>query len=398
MCEMLTSEQNERLTKVGPGTPCGNLLRQYWQVLCPVAEITAARPKKRIRILGEDLLLFRSAEGELVCIEEHCSHRNVSLYRGFIEEGGIRCCYHGWKFDCSGQCIERPFETVEPPPAAHLKTYPLATLGGLVFAFMGAGTPPVLPRWDVLVREDRPRSILVMPIHQCNWLQIQENTVDSVHSYYLHGHMARLDNVDLKDGAQGAFYYRTITAYDWRTSDLGIEKVLKYSDAPEIEVRPPLIFPNILRIPEGPREALHFRVPVDDENTRIIHVELLPAESAEVLPADATPFRYDPDGPIGDDVELNSFYLQDRVAWETQGVIADRSREVLGASDRGIVLFRRMLAEQIDRVERGEAPTVAVISPADRERMIDFSRDTLEWSWAEFKSRTMWDRATEPVA
>ena len=395
---MLTREQNERLTKVGPHTPCGNLLRRYWQAVCPVAEITPARPKKRIRILGEDLLVYRSAEGELVCIEEHCSHRNVSLYRGFIEEGGIRCCYHGWKFDCSGKCVERPFETADAPPAADMKTYPVTKLGGMLFVYMGPGAPPVLPRWDVLVREDRRRSILVMPTHDCNWLQIQENTVDSVHSYYLHGHSARLDDLELNRDGRGAFYYRTITGYDWRTCDLGVEKVLQYSDEPSIEVRPPLIFPNVLRIPEGPREALHFRIPIDDEHTRIIHVELLPANSGEPLPADQTPFVIEPDGPIGDDVILDTFYLQDRVAWETQGAIADRTHEVLGASDRGIVLFRRMLAEQIDRVERGEDPTVGVIAEADRDAMIDFSRDKLEWTWAEFKSRTIWDRAKEPVA
>jgi 5,5'-dehydrodivanillate O-demethylase len=394
---MLTSEQNDRLTKVGPGTPCGNLLRQYWQALCPVAEITVERPKKRVRILGEDLLLYRSAEGELVCIEEHCAHRNVSLYRGFIEKGGIRCCYHGWKYDCTGRCIERPFETTEPPPAANMKTYSVATLGGIVFIYMGTGRPPVLPRWDVLARDDRPRHILVMPIHDCNWLQIQENTVDSVHSYYLHAQMAEEEGVDLK-GGRSAFFNRHIVAYDWRVCEWGVEKVLKYNGDPLIEVRPPLIFPNILRIPEGPREALHFRVPVDDGKTRIIHVELLAAGSAELHAADATPFHYEPDYPLGDEIELDTFYLQDRAAWETQGVVTDRTREVLGASDRGIVLFRRMLSEQIDRVEHGEAPTVAVIRDSEASRTIDFSRDKLDWSWAEFKSRTMWDNAKEPVA
>ena len=397
---MLTTEQNDRFTKVGPGTPCGELLRRYWQPLCPAAEVTASKPKKRIRVLGEDLLVFRSAEGTLVCIEEHCSHRNVSLYRGFIEEGGIRCCYHGWKFDCSGKCIERPFETAEPPAAANMRTYPVETLGGLIFAYMGpdpAKAPP-LPRWDVLARTDRPRTVLVTPIHDCNWLQIQENTVDSVHSYYLHGHMAKEDNVDLQ-GARSPYYYRHIIAFDYRPCEWGIEKALLYDSAPELEVRPPLLFPNILRIPEGKREAMHFRVPVDDEHTRIIRVHLHAAGDGEIVPGDETPFAYEFDPPEwSEDSELNTFRRQDRIAWETQGEIADRSHEVLGASDRGIVMYRRMLAEQIDRVEKGLAPTVAVVSDDRRNETIDFTRGALRDDWPEFKNRTMFDVQKESVA
>jgi 5,5'-dehydrodivanillate O-demethylase len=395
---MLTHEQNERLTRVGPGTPCGELLRRYWQALCPVTELSTSKPKKRVRILGEDLLVYRSAEGKLLCIEEHCSHRAVSLYRGFIEDGGIRCCYHGWKFDCSGRCIERPFETSEAPAAANLRAYPVETLGGIAFVYMGpdpAKAPP-LPRWDVLARTDRPRKILVVPIHNCNWLQIQENTVDSVHSYYLHGHMAKEEGVDLEGGS--VFFYRHIVSYDWRTCEWGVEKVLKYNGAPEIEVRPPLIFPNVLRIPQGPGDTLHFRVPVDDEHTRIIRAELHPAGSGEIVPGDETPHEYEFDPPDwDDDAELNTFRRQDRVAWETQGTIADRSREVLGASDRGIVLYRRMLSEQIERVERGEDPTVAVIAESDRDRMIDFSQGALTWDWADLKNRTMWGVERERV-
>lgn len=394
---MLTHEQNERLIRVGPGMPCGELLRRYWQVLCPVAEITAAKPKKRVRILGEDLLVFRSGDGTLVCIEEHCSHRAVSLYRGFIEDGGIRCCYHGWKFDCSGRCVERPFEMSEAPVAANLRTYPVETLGGLIFVYMGpdATKAPPLPRWDILVRPGRSRKVFFLPIHDCNWLQIQENSVDTVHSYYLHGHMAKEDGVKL---AGGTFFYRRVVSYDWRTCKWGVEKVLKYTGEPEIEVRPPLIFPNLLRLPHGKGDTLHFRVPVDDEHTRVIVYEADPAGPDEVTPPDETPYVYEFDPPGWDeDARLDSVRRQDRIAWETQGVVADRSREVLGASDRGIVLYRRMLSEQIDRVERGEEPTVAVIAECDRDTMIDFSPATLTWDWADLRHRTIWGTELEPV-
>jgi 5,5'-dehydrodivanillate O-demethylase len=260
---------------------------------------------------------------------------------------------------------------------------------------------PLLPRWDVLVNTDRPRRILVMPEHDCNWLQIQENTVDSIHSYYLHGQMAQIEGEQSGEAFRNVskFYNRKIVSYDWRPCDWGIEKVLKYEDAPEIEVRPPLIFPNILRIPEGPRETLHFRVPVDDEHTRIFHVSINALGSAPPVPPDQTPYVYEESPPNYDTytAKLDNFYRQDRYAWESQGVIADRTHEVLGASDRGIVLYRRMLFEQIDRVERGEEPTIAMVRDPKQNDVITFMPGSLPWEWAEFKAQTIWSDAKEPV-
>jgi 5,5'-dehydrodivanillate O-demethylase oxygenase subunit len=373
---MLTREQNDRLTKVGPGTPGGELLRRYWQVLCPSGEITAAAPKKRVRLLGEDLLVYRGDNGDIACIAEHCLHRRASLFYGFIEPGGIRCCYHGWKYDAKGKCVVRPFEPGTPNTLA-LKSYPVQELGGLLFAYMGPdpARAPLLPRWDVLARTDRKRAIHVLPEHGCNWLQIQENTVDSVHTYYLHGHMSVVKN--LPTLAQGIYYYRPIDSYDWAVCEWGIEKTLSYGgDRPETEIRPPLIFPNLLRIPEGPVEAMHFRVPIDDNHTRIFWVGLIPGRADDPA-AGTTTFDYAPNKPLTDsDDELMTFYGQDRVVWETQGPVFDRSLETLGESDRGIVMFRRMLDEQIGRVERGEDPTVAVIRDPAKNSIITFESAT----------------------
>jgi 5,5'-dehydrodivanillate O-demethylase len=230
---------------------------------------------------------------------------------------------------------------------------------------------PLLPRWDVLARDDAKRNIIVLPVHNCNWLQIQENTVDTIHTYYLHGHMSVVKN--LPTLAQGGYFYRPITGYDWSVCRWGIEKTCTYGgDKPELEIRPPLIFPNILRIPEGPVEALHFRVPVDDTRTRIFWVGLRMGSG----PGETT-FEYVPEKPMSySDDELQTFYGQDRVVWETQGAVYDRTTENLGASDRGIVMFRRMLAEQIDLVERGEEPTVAVVRDEIENKMIVFESAT----------------------
>jgi 5,5'-dehydrodivanillate O-demethylase oxygenase subunit len=368
---MLTQAQNERLTRVGPGTPGGALLRRYWQPICPSGEITAENPKKRLRILGEDLLVYRDDAGALVCIEEQCAHRRASLFYGFIEPGGIRCCYHGWKYDNTGRCIERPFEPREAANKICLKTYPLQLLGDVVFVYMGPQPAPLLPRWDVLVRNDGHRAVVVLPIHECNWLQIQENAADSVHTYYVHGHNSAVRN--LPTLPISGYYYRPITSYDWSVSEWGIERTIAYGgDRPEIEIRPPLIFPNIVRIPEGPVEALHFRVPIDDTHTRIFWVGLRPAKAGSTDGATES-FQYAESLPLTyTDEDLATFYGQDRVVCETQGDILDRTKELLGTTDRGIGMFRRMLPEQIDRVERGEAPTVGVVRDEAQNEMITF--------------------------
>jgi len=371
---MVTKAENDRLTRVGAGTPGGELLRRYWQPLCPSGEITVANPKKRVRLLGEDLLVYRAESGEIACIAEHCAHRRASLFYGFIEPGGIRCCYHGWKYDKLGKCIVRPFEN-HARDDIRLAAYPVQELGGLLFAYLGPdpAQAPLLPRWDVLVRDDGKRTIVVMPVHACNWLQIQENTVDSVHTYYLHGHMSAVHN--LPTIGQGRYFYRPIRSYDWAVCEWGIEKTLVYGgDQPEMEIRPPLIFPNILRIPEGPVEAMHFRVPIDDDHTRIIWVGLRPGADGGSEPPT---FEYLGDKPFTYGTEeLQTFYGQDRIVWETQGAIFDRTRETLGDSDRGIVMFRDMLAEQIARVERGDEPTVAVVRDPERNEIIIFESAT----------------------
>ena len=374
---MITTAQNERLTRIGPGTPCGELLRRYWQPLCPAAEITSANPKKRIRIMGENLLVFRDGEGRIGCVEEFCKHRGASLYYGYVEECGIRCCYHGWKYDSSGQCVEQPFEpkTSRLKDEIRLKAYPVQKLGGLLFAYMGPdpARAPLLPRWDVLVREDGKREIKMFPTHHCNWLQIQENTADSTHTFFLHGVM------DQKLGLKHPFapyYRRPIEKLEFSNCEWGIDKVIVYGgDVPEKEVRPPLIFPNILRIPNGPMEVLHWRVPIDDVSTRIVFVAFTPSRDAAVRTRedDEIPYTYLPAMKTADgEYDLKTFFSQDQMAQESQGAIYDRSNENLGVSDRGIVLLRKMLLDQIERVERGEDPTVAVVRDPQRNRMIDF--------------------------
>ena len=375
---MLTAEKNARLTQVGPDTPGGKLLRRYWQALWPACDFTAERPKKRLKVLDEDLVVYRGEDGSFGCVAERCTHRGCSLYYGFLEGSAIRCAYHGWKFERDGSCVEQPFEPAGSTykDRVHQRAYPVQELGGLLFVYMGPQPAPLLPRWDTLVRKDGTRLIEIRPTLTCNWLQAQENTADSTHTYYLHGHTMAQKGITWESAR---YYYRPIVSYDFSLCEWGITKTLVYGgDQPEEEVRPPLIFPNILRIPEGRNERQHWRVPIDDTSTRIIVMQFQPNDSGEDEPPQAVvPMQIMPDdkGPDGE-YALDNFNSQDRMAWETQGAVYDRTREHLGVTDVGVVMLRKLLDEQIAIVEAGGEPMAVLRDPAKNE-MISFTSHSL---------------------
>src|SRR6201986_4835730 len=187
---MITPAMNERLTRVGPGTPCGELMRRYWLPVAPFAQLLE-NPVRKVRLLGEDLVLYRDRRGTLGLIGDRCLHRRVDLQFGIPDACGLRCPYHGWMYDAPGPgtCPERPLEA-QPPRAINRKLpgYPVQELGGLVFAYLGPQPAPALPRWDLFVWPNAVRQIGIMHI-DCNWLQCHENTGDPTHSAWAHGHM-----------------------------------------------------------------------------------------------------------------------------------------------------------------------------------------------------------------
>jgi 5,5'-dehydrodivanillate O-demethylase oxygenase subunit len=363
---MLTAEENALLAQIGPGTPAGALLRRYWQPLCVAAELTAEQPVQRVTIMGEDLVVFRDRQGQYGCLAEHCAHRGVSLYYGFVEDCGIRCAYHGWKFRTTdGQCLEQPFEPAGSTyrDRVRQRAYPVQKLAGFLWVYMGPEPAPLLPRWDVLVREDGERRLEVRPI-DCNWLQAMENTVDFTHTYYLHGHTMYLRGIQ-RGGV--AYFYRPIERYGFKTFEWGIYKYWTYGgERGESAMGIPLIFPNILRVFEDRSLSMHWRVPIDDTHLRIMRVLFKPSPDGSRVEQPADPpaahlgtFRA-PDG----EYDLCDFPAQDKMAWETQGPLYDRATEHLGASDRGIIMLRKMLREQIEIVARGGEPMALVRDPA----------------------------------
>ena len=186
---MLTAEANERLTRVGPGTPMGELMRRYWIPVRPTAQLLEEEVMA-VRILGEDLVLFRSADGQMGLVGDRCPHRMTEMRYGIPDVGGLRCCYHGWMFNPAGQCIETPLEAAHDPfkDRIRIKGYPVQEMGGLVWAYMGPEPTPLLPPWDLFVMPNSLRQIGIMNL-ECNWLQCHENTGDPTHSVYLHGNL-----------------------------------------------------------------------------------------------------------------------------------------------------------------------------------------------------------------
>ena len=181
---MLTAEMNQRMTGTGPGTPGGSFLRSYWFPIAAVADLDT-EPVQPIRLLGEDLTLFRTLKGELGLIAQRCAHRALPLMYGIPDETGLRCAYHGWIYNTEGRVVDMPFEPACLP--LQVTSYPVEALGGLVFTYMGPEPRPLLPRWEAFVREGRDTRINFTPL-PCNYVQCMDNSMDPVHFEYLHGH------------------------------------------------------------------------------------------------------------------------------------------------------------------------------------------------------------------
>jgi 5,5'-dehydrodivanillate O-demethylase len=362
---MLTAEENERLSHVGPGTPMGDLLRRYWH---PVAAASELEPESvlAVRLLGEDLALYQTEQGKLGLVSERCAHRGASLAYGIPEEDGLRCPYHGWKYAATGQCVDQP---AEPPESTFknrvcIPAYPVQALGGFIWAYLGPQPTPLLPRYDLLVLDNLEREIgwTYLP---CNWLQIMENSMDPVHLEYLH---TRYFNYLLRhQGKKPTMQQRHHVKIGFDVFDFGITKRRlldgETEDAEGWRVGHPVLWPNILALggTNGPR--FEIRVPVDDTHSRVYHYFTKPVRPG-TPPQDEIPFFEVPYKQANGVLVLDTVLGQDMMAWVTQGEIADRTAERLGASDKGVILLRQVLQEQLAKIARGEDPMAVVRDPA----------------------------------
>ena len=184
---MLAKEENELLTRVGPDRPAGAMLRRYWGPVAFSEAVKAKGTPVKVKLLAEEFALFRDGAGQLGLVALHCSHRGTSLEFGRVEDNGIRCCYHGWLYDVHGNCLEQPAEPGDSKFKERIKhpAFHAEDAGGLTFAYIGPEPVPLLPSYDLLVREDGCR-VVGGDEENCNWLQRAENSADGAHSIALH--------------------------------------------------------------------------------------------------------------------------------------------------------------------------------------------------------------------
>jgi 5,5'-dehydrodivanillate O-demethylase len=364
---MLTAEQNEMLTRVGPGTPCGDLMRRYWQPIAAVSELEG-KWNKRVRLLGEDLVLYRDKQGRMGLITEQCPHRRASLAYGIPTDDGIRCPYHGWEFGHRGECLSQPNEPEKSSFRHKVKTpaYAIEEMGGMFWAYMGpAEDKPQLPRIDGFVTDGTIR-MLGRTLIPANWLQIMENSLDPIHTEWLHGHTyefikeqkgqshkvaisARHEKIAFREFEHGITKHRLLAGHS--------------EDSDDWKVGHPVVFPNILSVGNGDEASRYYafqiRVPADDTHTlHLWYTAYVPPKGVKVAP-ELLDKVHVYDVPLrGADGEyiMDNIDGQDMAVWCTQGPIADRTKENLGASDNGIALYRRVLRREIKKVEEGVDP------------------------------------------
>lgn len=379
---METVEGNEFLTRVGRGTPMGELMRRYWHPICAAADLEGkwTRP---VRLLGESLVLFRNREGGLGLIAEQCPHRRASFVHGIPTAEGIRCPYHGWEFSVEGKCLEQPNEVDNCSfrDKVAIDAYPVQEMGGLLFAYLGPKPVPLLPRFDGFVTEGTIRMLgrVELPV---NWLQVMENSLDPIHTEWLHGH--HYEFLKEQEGVKVAISTHHVKI-DFREFEFGITKhrLLEghSEDGDDWRVGHPVVFPNILAVGNGDDKSRYYsfqiRVPMDDENTlHLWYNAYVPPVGVDVpqrllgtVHTYEVPYKDASGEFIVDNVDG-----QDMMAWVTQGAIADRSQENLGASDKGIATYRRVLRREYKKIEQGQDP-IGVVRDPQRNVRIDLPNE-----------------------
>jgi phthalate 4,5-dioxygenase len=391
---MISREQNELMTRVGPGTPAGKLLRRYWQPVALVDELQGERPIKAVRLFGEDLVLFKE-KNRYGLLARHCPHRGADLAYGRLEDGGLRCAFHGWLFDAQGRCLETPAEPEGSRLCEHIKTaaYPVVEKSGVLFGYLGSDAPPAFPAFDCFVAPDA-YTFAFKGYWDCNWLQALEVGIDPAHASWLHRFF--------EDEDPAASYGRQFRGTP-SDSQMPISKVLREFSRPEIRVeRAPygmrlhtlrrisdahthirvtnVLFPQAFVIPMNAEMTISqwhvpvddtgcywyaiftsFGAPVDKKTMREQRLKTYPAPDYKPVFSRSNSWGFDAEEQerqtfTGMGFDIN---IHDQWACESQGLIQDRTKEHLGTTDKGIVLYRRLLLDAIRKSEAGENTPLA---------------------------------------
>lgn len=382
---MMTKEENDLLTRTGPQTPGGQLLRRYWQPVALAEELSSGGAPLTVKILGEELVLFRDDKGRAGLLGIHCSHRGTNLSYGRVEDGGLRCLYHGWLYDIAGRCLEQPGEPGGGAhrDAVHHPAYPCKEAGGVIFAYLGAGEPPLLPNYQFL--EAAPDHLYVNKIfHDCNYLQANEGNIDPVHLSFLHRFLEnREERYRGVRGAQESHYNlvaRNIApAIEVELTNFGVRiYTVRQLDAGKAYLRVSyFILPNLSAFPGqtgGEGYSVNWHVPIDDEHhwkyTFVysagapLDKNIVNRERSE-LTADYRLARNGANRFMQDREAMKAktyagmgtgFQAHDAFATASQGAIQDRTREHLVSSDKAIVAARKLLEKAITDIQEGREP------------------------------------------
>jgi phenylpropionate dioxygenase-like ring-hydroxylating dioxygenase large terminal subunit len=398
---MLSQELNDTITRVGPGTPAGGVLRRYWQPAALSDELTGKRPVAPVRLLGEDLVLFRDEEGKLGLIGRRCPHRGVDLCYGRLEDNGLRCPFHGWHFNRDGQCVEQPGEPEGSRMHEKIKTaaYPVIEKNGIIFAYMGPGEPPAFPDFDCFRAPDT-HVFAFKGLWECNWLQALEVGIDPAHASFLHRFLEDEDPADsygkqFRDKAANTEVPMTQLLRDFPRPDITVEdtdfgmRIIALRDLGDGRTHVRVtnqIFPEAITIPMS-REMIitQWHVPIDDENCywysmftsfgapvdkQVMREQRLKEHR---LP-DYAPLKnarnnwgYDPAEQekltyTGMGMDIN---VHDQWAVESMGAIQDRTEEHLGKTDTAIIHYRRKLRAAITALEKGDEGTLPMLTGVD---------------------------------
>jgi phthalate 4,5-dioxygenase oxygenase subunit len=408
----MKSEQNDLITRIGPGTACGAVMRQYWQPVALADEFNPAldprmaeRPVKAVRILGQDLVLFKDARGQWGLLDRDCPHRGADLSFGRNEGDGLRCPFHGWKFDVTGRCLGTPAEPTGSKLCERVRqrSYPVLEKSGILFGWFGEGEPPPFPAFDCFVAP-ASHTFAFKGLWQCNWLQAFEVGIDPAHPSFLHRFLQDAPLEDIGENAAGK-QFRSASAGDFGGERWPMTRIMREFHQPEIsfETRPwglqltalrPMtaelthvritnaIFPHTFVIPLSETLTItQIHVPVDDTHTYwySVFTSFAGPVDREAMRNQRLQFIQLPDyipksgrhnnWGFNAEEQATRTYLgmgeedinvHDQWAVESMGPIQDRTREHLGTSDKVIMANRRMLLKAIEDVRAGgAAPGVA---------------------------------------
>ena len=401
---MLSKEDNDLLTQTGPGTPGGAFMRRYWQPVALVEELQPDGPPLAVRLLSEDLVLFRDDAGRIGLLGIHCPHRGTDLSYGRIEDGGLRCLYHGWLYDINGRCLEQPNE----PSWSNFKdkirhrAYPCQEKADVIFAYLGPGEPPLLPAYGALEAPEDHRWA-AKHYHECNYMQGNEGNYDSTHVSWLHGYFDQSDLIDKHPKEQTSIpvvgederragqteWEREMEEVDFGVRMWHLSRESSGRNKKSVGISN-FILPNLCAVQGGPAPAgdgylINWHVPIDDEHHWRYSIAFkrsgpLDPELGRRRTAMLTPDyhfiqnrsnRYLQDREEMKTRSLAGFgevnVVGDHFATESAGPILDRTQEHLGISDLPIIAARRSALKAIREIQEGGEPNHVIRTPEEND-------------------------------